>query len=83
MTIAQRGNALVEGRVGVLTLPFHVLDATLVAGQGLPERVQQLLDRLLALRQVSLRGGARLAEPGVGQGEKLLTGPGQRLFGQA
>ena len=58
VTVTERGDTLIEGGVRVLTLPLHVLDATFVAGQGLAEWVQQLLDRLLALRQVSLRRGA-------------------------
>ena len=51
----------------------------LVAGQGLAQRVEQLRDRLLALREVALGGRADLVELGVGQGEELLVVLRQRL----
>ena len=51
----------------------------LVAGQGLAQRVEQLRDRLLALREVALGGRADLVELGIGQGEELLVVLGQRL----
>ena len=43
------------------------------------QRVQQLGDRLLALRQVALGLGPRLAQAGVGQRQELLVVLGQRL----
>ena len=75
----QRRHPLVQVGVGALALDLHVLEAPLVAGQGLAQRVQQLRDRLLALREVALGRRAGLVELGVGQREELLVVLGQRL----
>ena len=75
----QRRHPLVQGGVGALALRFHVPQPALVAGQGLAQRVEQLRDRLLALREVALGGRPDLVELGVGQGEELLVVLRQRL----
>ena len=65
--------------VRALALRLHVPQPLLVAGQGLAQRVEQLCDRLLALREIALGGRADLVELGIGQGEELLVVLRQRL----
>jgi len=68
-----------EDFVSPLALEFHVLDAPLVPRQRLAERVEELGDRLLPLREVSLGRGARLLQPGVRQRQELLVVLRERL----
>jgi hypothetical protein len=50
--------------------------------QGLPQRCDQALDRLLALGQVTGGLGADLSQPGLGQPHERLVVAGQCLGGQ-
>ena len=79
----QRRHPLAQGGVGALALDLHVPEPALVAGQRLAQRVQQLGDRLLALREVALGCRADLVELGVGERQELLVVLRQCLCRQA
>ncbi len=73
MTEVELGHFLAQPGVGPLALGLHVLDAPLVAGERLAERVQKLCDGRLAPVEVALGRSSCLVEPGVGQGQELLV----------
>ena len=82
MAEMQCRHPLVQCGIGAFAFHLHVPQAALVTSQGLAQRVEELRDRLLTLREVALGGRTDLVELGVGQRQELLVVLRQRLGGE-